>query len=52
MFGYFFVTKASGSVVTREESKILVDEEKTAAKEFIEENIEYVETEAYEIEWI
>ena len=51
MFGYFFVTKASGSVVTREESKILIDEEKTAAKEFIEENIEYVETEAYEIEW-
>lgn len=51
MFGYFFVTKASGSVVTREESKVLVDEEKTAAKEFIEENIEYVETEAYEIEW-
>ena len=49
MFGYFFITRGTGSVVNKEESKTLIDEEKTAAKDFIRENLEYVETQAYEI---
>lgn len=49
MFGYFFVTRGTGSVVNKQESKTLIDEEKTAARDFIRENLEYVETQAYEI---
>ena len=49
MFGYFFITRGTGSVVNRQESKTLIDEEKTAARDFIRENLEYVETQAYEI---
>ena len=47
MFGYFFLHTEKGNSVKKEESEQLVDKVKTEAKQFIKENIEFVEKESY-----
>ena len=47
IYGYFFLSTEKGSSITKEESATLIDADKTNARKFINENIEFVEKEAY-----
>lgn len=47
IYGYFFISDSKGYAANKEQSEILIDKEKTEAKNFIRENITYEAIEYY-----